>query len=63
MYDRGRTVGELRRVGPGLWAAVIPHPDTREELVVGVWIYKEAASRLWELHSVADARRRKYLNG
>ena len=64
MYDRGTIVGRIVKLDEGRHAALIRHPRTDEELVIGVWgSHREACSRLWELHSAARDRKLGYLDG
>jgi len=63
MHDRGITIGRLIERDDHRFAAVIRHPVSQEELVVGVLpTFKEACADLWRVHSMPRDREPANLN-
>jgi hypothetical protein len=63
MRDKGTVVGRLVELDGHHFAAVIRHPVTQQELVVGVWpSYRDACSGLWRVHSLPRNRKLDYLD-
>jgi hypothetical protein len=63
MHDRGKDVGRLVELDDARFAAVLRHPVTQEELVIGVWpSYKDACAGLWRVHSLPRDRKLAYLD-
>jgi hypothetical protein len=64
LHDRGTSVGGIVELDDSRFAAVIRHPVTQEELVIGVWpTCKVACAGMWRIHSLPRDQKLSYLHG